>query len=79
MVVVKRAITMSLDRKDRERELSSKLLSSLFGAGVLNSDQVGKGFTRLFEPLLMMVIGLLIGGIVVLMYMPIFDLAGSLQ
>lgn len=36
-------------------------------------------FTRLFEPLLMMVIGLLIGGIVVLMYMPIFDLAGSLQ
>jgi general secretion pathway protein F len=36
-------------------------------------------FTRLFEPLLMAVIGLVIGVIVVLMYMPIFELAGSLQ
>lgn len=35
-------------------------------------------FTRLFEPLLMAAIGLVIGGIVVLMYMPIFELAGSL-
>jgi general secretion pathway protein F len=36
-------------------------------------------FTRLFEPVLMAFIGLVIGGIVVLMYMPVFDLAGSLQ
>lgn len=36
-------------------------------------------FTRLFEPLLMALIGLMIGGIVVLMYLPIFELAGSLQ
>jgi general secretion pathway protein F len=36
-------------------------------------------FTRLFEPILMAVIGLVIGGIVVLMYMPIFELAGSIQ
>jgi general secretion pathway protein F len=36
-------------------------------------------FTRLFEPILMAIIGLLIGGIVILMYMPIFELAGSLQ
>jgi len=36
-------------------------------------------FTRLFEPLLMAVIGLVIGAIVVLMYMPIFELAGNLQ
>ena len=36
-------------------------------------------FTRLFEPLLMVVIGLVIGLIVVLMYLPIFELAGSLQ
>jgi len=35
--------------------------------------------TRLLEPLLMAVIGVVIGGIVVLMYMPIFELAGSLQ
>ena len=36
-------------------------------------------FTRLFEPILMAAIGLLIGGIVILMYMPIFELAGSLK
>jgi general secretion pathway protein F len=35
-------------------------------------------FTRLFEPVLMVAIGGVIGCIVVLMYMPIFDLAGSL-
>jgi general secretion pathway protein F len=36
-------------------------------------------FTRMFEPILMAVIGLVIGAIVVLMYMPIFELAGNLQ
>jgi general secretion pathway protein F len=36
-------------------------------------------FTRLFEPLLMAFLGLAVGLIVVLMYMPIFELAGSLQ
>ena len=36
-------------------------------------------FTRLFEPILMAVIGLVIGAIVILMYMPIFELAGNLQ
>lgn len=35
--------------------------------------------TRLFEPVLMIFIGLLIGGIVILMYMPIFELASSIQ
>lgn len=36
-------------------------------------------FTRLFEPVLMGLIGVVIGGIVILMYMPIFELAGSLK
>ena len=36
-------------------------------------------FTRLFEPILMALIGLVIGAIVILMYMPIFELAGNLQ
>jgi general secretion pathway protein F len=36
-------------------------------------------FTRLFEPILMAIIGLVIGVIVVLMYMPIFELAGNIQ
>lgn len=35
--------------------------------------------TRLVEPVLMIAIGLVIGSIVVLMYLPIFDLASSLQ
>lgn len=34
---------------------------------------------KLFEPLLMAAIGVVIGAIVVLMYLPIFELAGSLQ
>jgi general secretion pathway protein F len=36
-------------------------------------------FTRLFEPLLMAVIGGLVGLIVVLLYLPIFELAGNLD
>lgn len=36
-------------------------------------------FTRLFEPILMGLIGLVIGLIVILMYMPIFELAGGIQ
>src|SRR6218665_700462 len=35
--------------------------------------------SRLLEPVLMLAIGLVIGAVVVLMYMPIFELAGSLQ
>ena len=36
-------------------------------------------FTRLFEPLLMLAIGAVIGAVVLLMYMPILELAGALQ
>lgn len=36
-------------------------------------------FSRSFEPLLMAFIGLVVGTIVVLLYMPIFDLAGDLS
>lgn len=36
-------------------------------------------FTRLFEPLLMTAIGLIVGLIVVLLYLPIFELAASLE
>ena len=35
--------------------------------------------TRLIEPAMMAVIGLVIGGIVILMYFPIFELAGSVR
>jgi general secretion pathway protein F len=36
-------------------------------------------FTKAFEPVLMAVLGIAIGGVVVLMYMPIFELAGSIR
>lgn len=36
-------------------------------------------FAKLFEPLLMLIMGLFIAFIVVLLYMPIFELAGSVQ
>ncbi|GGU54797.1 type II secretion system protein F [Pseudomonas laurentiana] len=45
-------------------------------------DEVGRWiewFVRLFEPLLMTFIGLLIGVIVILMYIPIFELASSIH
>ena len=34
--------------------------------------------TRLAEPILLMVVGLFIGAIIILMYMPVFDLAGGM-
>lgn len=36
-------------------------------------------FLKTFEPAVMAVIGLLVGGIVILMYIPIFEIAGRLQ
>jgi general secretion pathway protein F len=36
-------------------------------------------FTKLFEPTLMLFIGLVIGVVVLLLYMPIFELAGNIQ
>ncbi len=36
-------------------------------------------FTHVFEPVLMALLGLAVGAVVVLMYMPVFELAGSLQ
>jgi general secretion pathway protein F len=36
-------------------------------------------FTKIFEPTLMAVIGILIGGLVLMMYLPIFDLASGLE
>ena len=47
-----------------------------------HDDEVARAidvFTKAFEPLLMAVLGVAIGGVVVLMYMPIFELAGSIR
>ncbi len=42
-------------------------------------DRYLERFTRVAEPLLMTAIGVVVGTIVVLLYLPIFELAGSLQ
>jgi programmed cell death protein 4 len=47
--LVRRAINMAMERKDRERELTSKLLCELRGRGQLSMEQCGKGFERIFE------------------------------
>ena len=47
---VKRAISMSLDRRNREREMVSQLLATLHGEGqFLKSDDIADGFLGLFE------------------------------
>jgi programmed cell death protein 4 len=45
---VKRAISLALDRGDRERELVSRFLSASYPQ-LLPVEQLGKGFERLFE------------------------------
>ena len=50
--------------------------------GAFYDDEIGRAvewFTKLLEPTLMIIIGLIVGLVVVLMYMPIFELAGSIQ
>ena len=50
--------------------------------GAFYDDEIARTvewFTKLLEPVLMMVIGLVVGLVVVLMYMPIFELAGNIQ
>lgn len=51
-------------------------IAMFYEARLRRSIDVG---SRLFEPVLMIFIGLVIGAIVLLMYLPIFDLASSLQ
>ena len=42
-------------------------------------DAAVKGLTSLMEPAMMVVLGGLIGGLVVAMYLPIFEMAGNLK
>lgn len=63
-------------------ERSGNLGEIMERIAVFYEDEIGRTvarLTRLFEPVLVLFIGALIGGIVILMYLPIFELAGSLQ
>ena len=62
-------------------ERSGQLAGMLERAARFSDDAFSRwldGASRLIEPILMAVIGIVIGTVVVLMYIPIFDLAGSL-
>lgn len=66
----------------RVGENSGDMAGMMERIAVFHDDELARWvdwFTKLFEPLLMAVIGIVIGAIVVLMYLPIFELAGSLQ
>ena len=66
----------------RAGERSGQVAEMLHRAAVYHDAETARWveqFSRIFEPLLMALIGGVIGLIVLLLYMPIFDLAGSLQ
>lgn len=66
----------------RAGERSARLGEMFIRAARHHDAELGRWvdrFSRLFEPLLMAAIGVTVGVIVVLLYLPIFDLAGSLQ
>ncbi|MGZ3236833.1 MAG: type II secretion system F family protein [Burkholderiaceae bacterium] len=63
-------------------ERSGNLGEAMERIAKLYDDEIARWvdwFARLFEPMLMIFIGLVIGGIVILMYLPIFELASSIQ
>lgn len=66
----------------RVGEKSGEMGPMLEHIATLHDEEIARWlewFTRLFEPLLMIFIGLVIGVVVLMLYMPIFELAGSLQ
>jgi len=66
----------------RVAEQTGQMGEMLERTAIFHEDDIAQAidwFVRLFEPLLMIVIGLVIGVVVLLMYAPIFELAGSLQ
>lgn len=66
----------------RVGERSGRMGEMMERIGRFYDDEIARWvdwFTRLFEPILMTGIGLIVGLIVILMYMPIFELAGSIQ
>lgn len=66
----------------RAGERNGQLADMLERTAEFHDEEVARwldAFMRLFEPALMIFIGLVVGMIVVLLYLPIFELAGSLQ
>lgn len=92
MVSEGQAVTASLSAAGLTTEISMRLLHAGERAGRLGDmmdraavfceDETERWLsylTRLAEPMLMVVIGFFVGGIILLMYMPIFELAGAMR
>jgi general secretion pathway protein F len=66
----------------RVAERTGQMGEMLERSAVFHEEDIAQAidwFVRLFEPLLMIAVGLIIGVVVMLMYAPIFELAGSVQ
>lgn len=73
------AVSLRLLRVAERSGQMGEMLERTAGFHDEDISQAIEWFIRLFEPLLMIVIGIVIGAVVLLMYAPIFELAGSLQ
>jgi general secretion pathway protein F len=74
--------TAVADRFFRVGEGSGKLAEMIDRAADFHEDEVARGadwLGRIIGPFLMLIMGVVIGGVVVLMYMPIFSLAEAIQ
>jgi general secretion pathway protein F len=66
----------------RVGERSGHMAEMLERIGSFYDEEIARAvdiISRLLEPILMVVIGVVIGGVVMLMYLPIFELASSIQ
>lgn len=86
------AVTAAMARHGLTTPVSLRLLRAGEGTGRLGDMFIRSGryhdnelgrwverFSKAFEPMLMAGIGIVVGGIVILLYLPIFDLAGSFR
>lgn len=85
-------VSFAFEKHDLATPIALRMLrvgerSGQLGTMLMRSAQFYEGesarwierFSKVFEPVLMAMIGVVIGTVIVLLYMPIFDLAGSLQ
>lgn len=75
-------MTTIAQRLLRAGERNGQIASMLEQAATFHEREIAQWverFARLIEPILMLLMGLGIGAIVVLLYLPVFDLAGNLQ
>ncbi|MFN4329273.1 MAG: type II secretion system F family protein [Limnobacter sp.] len=92
MLTQGKSVTAALTQAKLTTEVTSRLLNvgertgsigEMFNKSALlleaDTGKAVEAFSRIFEPLLMALIGIIIGMVVVLMYLPIFELANSLQ